>query len=125
MFMTYTAGRVPVPFRSCTAVWLLQVNSMDRSFLLRVRRGSTPSEQVQIAKLVDAKETRGMYYVEYTVEKQPGPKRHLYSLVNLSYNGRYNRLYTLTAQCLEDQVDQVEPVLKQMLGSFTPPARTA
>eukprot|EP00878_Enallax_costatus_P002355 GHUV01002531.1.p1 GENE.GHUV01002531.1~~GHUV01002531.1.p1 ORF type:complete len:258 (+),score=72.97 GHUV01002531.1:210-983(+) len=100
------------------------VNSMDRSFLLRVR-GNKPSEPVQIAKLLDAKETKGMYYVEYTVEKQPGPKRHLYSLVALAYNGRYNRLYTLTGQCLEEQVEQVEPVLKQVLASFLPPAGTA
>lgn len=97
---------------------------MDRSFLLRVR-GPAPTEPVQIAKLVDAQEKRGMYYVEYTVEKRPGPKRHLYSVVALAYNGRYNRLYTLTGQCLEEQVDQVEPVLKQVMSSFLPPAGTA
>lgn len=97
---------------------------MDRSFLLRVR-GKKPSEPVQIAKLLDARETKGMYYVEYTVEKQPGPKRHLYSLVALAYNGRYNRLYTLTGQCLEEQAGQVEPVLKQVLASFLPPAGSA
>ncbi|KAF8072745.1 PPD3 [Scenedesmus sp. PABB004] len=104
------------------------VNSMDRSFLLRVR-GSTPvgtaEEPVQVAKLLDARETRGMYYVEYTVEKQPGPKRHLYSLVALAYNGRYNRLYTLTGQCLEEQVDAAAPVLQAALKSFVPPARIA
>jgi len=65
---------------------------------------------------------RGMYQLEYSVEKVPGPKRHLYSLVALAFNGRYNRLYTLTAQCLEDQVPQYEPVLLQVLSSFQPPA---
>lgn len=63
-----------------------------------------------------------MYQLEYSVEKIPGPKRHLYSLVALAFNGRYNRLYTLTAQCLEDQVPQYEPVLLKVLSSFQPPA---
>lgn len=102
------------------------VNSMDRSFLLRVRGNNpNPDEPIQIAKLLDAAESRGMYYVEYSVEKQPGPKRHLYSMVALAYNGRYNRLYTLTAQCLEDQVETAEPVLKAVLKSFLPPAGVA
>ncbi|KAF6260967.1 hypothetical protein COO60DRAFT_1700062 [Scenedesmus sp. NREL 46B-D3] len=69
------------------------VNSMDRSFLLRVQAA--------------------------------GPKRHLYTMVALSYNGRYNRLYTLTAQCLESQVAETEPMLKQVLKSFQPPERVA
>lgn len=123
LYSAITAIRQVELLFALTILWLpvLQVNSMDRSFLLRIR-GKAPDEPIQIAKLVDAKETRGMYYVEYTVEKQPGPKRHLYSTVALRFNGRYNRLYTLTAQCLEDQVQQVEPVLKQILGSFQPPA---
>jgi hypothetical protein len=62
-----------------------------------------------------------MSQLEYFVEKVPGPRRHLYSLVALAYNGRYNRLYTLTAQCLEEQVPQYEPVLLQVLNSFKPP----
>eukprot|EP00775_Hariotina_reticulata_P006301 gene6301-6536_t len=100
------------------------VNSMDQRFLLRVR-GNKGSEPVQIARLEDALETKGMYFVDYTIEKLPGPKRHLYSLVALAFNGRYNRLYTLTAQCLEEQVPQVAPVLKQVLASFVPPAGVA
>jgi len=42
----------------------------------------------RFARLEDAMETKGMYFVEYTVEKVPGPKRHLYSLVALAFNGR-------------------------------------
>ena len=59
------------------------------------------------------------------MEKRPGPKRHLYSLVALRNNGRYNRLYTLTAQCLEEEVGAAEPVLRQVLASFRPPAAVA
>lgn len=63
-----------------------------------------------------------MYQLEYSVEKIPGPKRHLYSMVALAWNGRYNRLYTLTAQCLEEQVPQYEKQLLEVLASFQPPA---
>jgi hypothetical protein len=58
----------------------------------------------QIAKLVDATERGGNYFVEYTVAKEGSPARHLFSVVSLGYNGTYNRLYTLTAQCLEEEV---------------------
>lgn len=67
----------------------------------------------------------GMYQLEYSVERIPGPKRHLYSMVALAYNGRYNRLYTLTAQCLEEQVPQYGAVLQQAINSFVAPAATA
>ena len=59
---------------------------MDRGFLRRGR--ADDGEPVQLARLVDAAETRGMYSVEYTVTKQPGPTRHLWSVVALAFNGR-------------------------------------
>lgn len=65
---------------------------------------------------------RDQYFVEYTVEKIPGPKRHLYSTVALAWNGRYNRLYTLTGQCLEEALPQYEGALRSVLQSFQPPA---
>ncbi|KAI8472779.1 MAG: hypothetical protein J3K34DRAFT_519486 [Monoraphidium minutum] len=109
------------------------VNSMDTSFFLRARgKADSPDVQadspdVQIAKLVDATEKQDMYWVEYTVhkpalEEQP---RHLLSTVSLGFNGRYNRLITVTAQCREDQVAQYRPLFVSMLGSFTPPTGRA
>ncbi len=57
------------------------------------------------------------------MEKLPEPKKHLYSLVALGYNGTYNRLYTLTAQCPEDRAEQLKPVFDRVLRSFVPPPK--
>jgi len=45
----------------------------------------------QVAKLLDAREERGCYLVEYTVAQEGAPSRHLVSLVALGYNGTYPR----------------------------------
>jgi hypothetical protein len=44
-------------------------------------------DDVQEAKLLDAKDEGGMYTVEYTVLKDPVPQRHLLSRVAIGYNG--------------------------------------
>jgi hypothetical protein len=49
--------------------------------------------------------------------------RHLVSTVSLGFNGRYNRLITVTAQCREDQLPEYMPVFKKVLNSFEPPQR--
>ncbi|KIY94827.1 hypothetical protein MNEG_13135 [Monoraphidium neglectum] len=100
------------------------VNSMDTSFFLR-SKGKANSPDLQIAKLLDANERNDMYWVEYTVhkpalEEQP---RHLLSAVSLGFNGRYNRLITVTAQCRESQVGQYKPLFTAMLRSFEPPKK--
>jgi hypothetical protein len=38
---------------------------------------------------------------------------------------RYNRLYTLTAQCMEGDVAAYESALRGVLQSFVPPAAAA
>jgi hypothetical protein len=63
-----------------------------------------------------------MYSAEYTVAKPPAPTRHLISLVALAPNGTYNRLFTLTAQCLEADLPSAEAALRGVLASFKPPA---
>jgi len=98
------------------------VNQMDRSYLLRSKRNTEP---VQVAKLLDAEEKRGMYFVEYTVQKMPDPKRYFKSVVALSNNGKYNRLYTVTAQCLDEQLQEYGPALDKVIASFEPPVSMA
>jgi hypothetical protein len=49
---------------------------------------SSSSSWTQIAKLVDYRSTGDVYSVEYTVQKLPGPQRHLYSACILGSNGR-------------------------------------
>jgi hypothetical protein len=58
------------------------------------------------------------------VEKPPEPTKHLYSLVSLGFNGTYNRLYTLTAQCPAAQAQQYKPLFDRVIKSFVPPAKT-
>jgi hypothetical protein len=41
-----------------------------------------------VASLIDYKEARGQYFVEYVVQKLPEPQRHLLSTVALGSNGR-------------------------------------
>ncbi|GLC47508.1 hypothetical protein PLESTB_001805500 [Pleodorina starrii] len=97
------------------------VASQDRSYLLRAPEWARGKEPIQIAKLVDASELSGRYYVEYTVQKLPEPQRHLYSLLALGYNGMYNRLFTLTAQTLEADRAQYESTLLAMIKSLSVP----
>lgn len=93
------------------------VNSMDRSFLIR-SAWKKPTGSVQTAQLVDATTKRGMYYVEYKLQKPEEGRKYLESLVALSNNGTYNRLYTLTLQCPEDEIEKYQPDFDTFLKSF-------
>ncbi|GIL66770.1 hypothetical protein Vafri_20280, partial [Volvox africanus] len=100
------------------------VNSQDRSYLLRAPQWARGKDPIQIAKLVEASEISNRYFVEYTVQKLPEPQRHLYSMLALGYNGMYNRLYTITAQTLEEDRSQFEATLLAMVKSLSvPPQR--
>lgn len=59
--------------------------------------------------------------IEYTVERPNGDNRHLYSVATLGFNGVYNRLYTITAQCDEAMVGSMGRTLEQMVKSFQAP----
>ena len=103
------------------------VNSMDTSFFARARGRAPDDPDVQVARLVDAAERGEQYLIEYTVHKPAleAQPRHLLSAVALGFNGRYNRLITVTAQCREGQVGAYVPLFREVLGSFTPPAKVA
>ncbi|KAG1664185.1 hypothetical protein FOA52_011363 [Chlamydomonas sp. UWO 241] len=96
------------------------VNSLDRSFLSKDRNRTADSDPVQIANLVDYNVGKSgeSYDVEYTVQKLPGPQRHLFSTVMLGSNGKYNRLYTVTAQCMEEDLPKYKDVLQASCESF-------
>ncbi len=93
------------------------VGSQDQSNILRQPAWVKRPEVIQIAELVDAKSTGDKYNVEYTIEKRPGPKRHLLSAVILGYNGRYNRLLTVTGQCLEEDWAKYQAVIRASVAS--------
>lgn len=85
------------------------VNSLDRSW-------KRPPGQA--AKLVDSKSSKGLYYIEYTVQQPGEKKRHLVSVVGMRFNGWYNRLYTVTGQYWEEDKAKYGPLLNKVVGSF-------
>ncbi|KAG2449571.1 hypothetical protein HYH02_005104 [Chlamydomonas schloesseri] len=98
------------------------VNSQDRSYMLRGPEWARRNEPVMVAKLLDAGEVSNKYFLEYTLQKVPDePKRHLYTAVALGYNGTYNRLYSITAQSLEELKPQYEATLVAMVKSLSVP----
>lgn len=103
------------------------VASMDRRFMRRASWGPKGrQEPIQEAELLAAREGRkggaNLYYVDYELLK-PGEdeKRVFMSAVALGFNGRYNRLFTLTAQCLKKDLPRVGQDLQIIVASFTPP----
>lgn len=68
------------------------VNSLDRGFMKKKNGG----EDVQEAKLIDAKEKNGAYIIEYTLKKPNDVVKYFYSSVCMAFDGKYNRLYTAT-----------------------------
>lgn len=98
------------------------VGSMDRSYLLRgpawARRGEVP----QVATLQGAKESQGMYYLDYTVKTAEEPARVISSVVAIGNNGRQRRFYTVNATCMEGDVAEYGPLLKSIINSFKAPS---
>ncbi|KAL3146573.1 hypothetical protein ABBQ32_000813 [Trebouxia sp. C0010 RCD-2024] len=95
------------------------VAQMDRSYLNR--SWNKPKSPVQEAKLLDAKSRNNMYFIEYTVKKPSQEEKHLLSAIALGFNGRYNRLYTVTGQCRESELKDYKSTLQSVLQSFSPP----
>lgn len=97
------------------------VGSMDQSYMKRSPAWARPKGPIQEAVLIDTRDESGVYQVEYTVFKEPDPMRHLLSRIALGYNGRYNRLYTLTAQAREEDWPAIKSAMRKMVASFKPP----
>lgn len=97
------------------------VNSMDRSYMKRAI-GRRP-EDVQTARLLDATNVNGMYRIEYLLKKPQDQEKHFISLMALRFDGIYNRLYTLTSQCYEEEFPQYKSDIQTFLESFKPPGK--
>lgn len=55
------------------------------------------------------------------MQRPDGDTRHLYSVATLGFNGVYNRLYTITAQCDEASVGSLGKTLERLVKSFEAP----
>lgn len=100
------------------------VNSMDRSFLGKAVWGHADDLKagIQEAKLLSAKERNKLYYIDYSLKK-PGESepRIFQSAVALGFNGTYNRLFTVTAQCSKSDFPMLGDTLTKVVESFKPP----
>lgn len=57
----------------------------------------------QVVKLVDAGARGDSYFVEYTVQKMPEAKKHLYSQLALGYNGRCVQACVCALVCMRNR----------------------
>ena len=77
----------------------------------------------QFSYVVDAKNAGDKYVIEYTVERpEENFYQHLLSAVGIGYNGRVNRLFTLTAVCPEDRYAEMEPMFRKIFATFETPS---
>ncbi|KAG5571088.1 hypothetical protein H5410_060854 [Solanum commersonii] len=57
-------------------------------------------------KLIDSKASKGLYYIEYTLQNPSESLRHLFSMLEIEDNGIYNRLHNLTGQFVEEEAEK-------------------
>lgn len=102
------------------------VGSLDRSYVGKKPKflgGNGKGDGTgQRATLISTGSTKDLYNIEYRLQKPDEFDRLLYQVVGLSFNGMYNRLYTVTAQVpAEKASEEVKQVLNKMLTSFDMP----
>nr|AKM76622.1 photosystem II reaction center PsbP family protein [Hypseocharis bilobata] len=70
------------------------------------------------AKLIDCKASKGMYYVEYTLQNPGETRRYLYSALGMASNGWVNRLFTVTGQFVEEEREKYSSKVEKVVSSF-------
>ncbi|XP_022999754.1 psbP domain-containing protein 3, chloroplastic [Cucurbita maxima] len=71
------------------------------------------------AKLIDCRSSKGIYYIEYTLQNPGEGRNHLYSAIGMASNGWYNRLYTVTGQYGDEDSEKFSSEIKKVVNSFT------
>ena len=99
------------------------VNGLDRSYTAKASWGRPAKslDEIQTAKLLETGSMGGMYTVEYQVKRPGQGVTHLWEVVALCFNGTYNRLYTVTGQCGEEDLEKLGGEVKTVLDSFHTP----
>ncbi|XP_065881560.1 psbP domain-containing protein 3, chloroplastic [Euphorbia lathyris] len=70
------------------------------------------------AKLIDSKSTKGIYYIEYTLQNPGESRKHLFSALGMASNGWYNRLYTVTGQFPDEESEKFGSMIRKAVSSF-------
>lgn len=100
------------------------VASMDRSYLLRGRGAEAKNKEgVTIAKLIDAKESSGKYFITYDVGQYGQPTRRVVTAVSVGTapNG-FRRFFTVNGSCVENDLDKYGNLIENAVKSFKCPA---
>nr|AKM76620.1 photosystem II reaction center PsbP family protein [Geranium maderense] len=85
------------------------VSGLDRSWI------NPPGVR---AKLIDCKSSKGMYYIQYTLQNPGEGRRYLYEALGMASNGWVNRLFTVTGQFLEEETDKYGSEIQKVVSSF-------
>jgi len=85
------------------------VNSMDRSW-------KRPPGQKAV--LLNTESKKGLYFVDYSIQKVGEERRVFQSAVGMYDNGTYSRLYTLTGQYPEADAAKSQAIIAQAINSF-------
>jgi hypothetical protein len=89
------------------------------AFRLVASQTSMSKKRKQIATLIDSKSLGDSYQVEYTIERpSEGIARHLYSVVCLRFDGKYNRFFTVTGQHRSGEEGQLGALVRDAVRSF-------
>nr|AKM76625.1 photosystem II reaction center PsbP family protein [Melianthus villosus] len=70
------------------------------------------------AKLIDCKSSKGLYFINYSLQNPGESCRYLFSAIGMASNGWYNRLYTVTGQYTEDVSEKYGSKIQKAVGSF-------
>ncbi|WCJ44766.1 Photosystem II reaction center PsbP family protein [Euphorbia peplus] len=70
------------------------------------------------AKLIDSKSSRGIYYIEYTLQNPGESRKHLLSALGMASNGWINRLYTVTGQFPDEESEKFSSKIRKAVSSF-------
>eukprot|EP00887_Chlorella_sp_A99_P000694 scaffold5.g694.t1 len=84
-----------------------------------VRLGSLG--RAEIAKLLDARESKGRYLIDYTLQKEGQEPRTVLTAVAIGNNGRQQRFYTVNASCPASLLPAYEATLRSVVKSFVAP----
>nr|AKM76636.1 photosystem II reaction center PsbP family protein [Pelargonium tetragonum] len=71
------------------------------------------------AKLIDCKASKGIYYIQYSLQNPGEGRRYLYSALGMASNGWVNRLFTVTGQFMEDEKDKYSSEMAKVVSSFS------
>lgn len=100
------------------------IAQMDRSFLLKGPAWAQKSgaDAPTVARLLEARESRGQYIIQYSLGKAGEPSRVVVSAVALGTTPKgFRRFFTVTGSCREEEAGKYGAVLREAVESFTPP----